>query len=215
MPRIFERNELSRRWSNLQLSPLTKKMIEIYTVSIASAAFFTSIYFVGVLPQEYIWCVFCSAACVFLNFIWLAFRVKRSMDSGMEIGECRRLYLKVFAIHACVNLLMTVPADIIPAMPDNFFEPVYTFMFLPYKLFCFGVLPRTASAVIMNGVFFLANFYFPAVPLWLERMQKKPIKRNAVKMRKLKKIGGTKKKTKSKKIKRRTVKFSRRGGKKR
>lgn len=203
MPKLFERNELSRRWNNLQIHPLVKKMIEIYSVSIASASFFTSIYFVGIVKQEYIWCVFCAAACIFLNFIWLAYRIKRSMDSGMDIHECRVLYLKVFAVHMVVNMIMAIFE----------LEPVYTFMFLPYKLFCFGVLPRFASALIMNGVMFVANFYFPAVPLWLERMQKKPIKKSALKMRKIKKIG-VKKKT-SNKVKRRTVKFAKKTGKRR
>jgi len=205
MPRLFERNELSRRWDSLPISPLGKKMIEIYSVSVASSALFTSLYFVGVVPQEYIWCVFCAAACVFLNFIWLAYRIKRSMDSGMDISECRSLYLKVFLVHAIMNLLAALPGDAL--------EPVYTFMFLPYKLFCFGVLPRFWSALIMTAVFFIANYYFPAVPMWLERIQKKPIKRNAVKMRKIKRSAPKKKK--SAKIKRRTVTFSKKGGKKR
>ena len=207
MPRLFEKNELSRRWSNVSIPPLGKKMIEIYSVSVVSAALFTSLYFVGLVPQEYIWCVFCAAACIFVNFLWLAYRIKRSMDSGMDIRECRELYLKVYLVHTVVLLLAALPGDAL--------EPVYTFMFLPYKLFCFDVLPRFASALIMSGVMFLANYYFPAVPIWLERMQKKPIKRGGVKVRKFKKIRSKKMKTKSNKVKRRTVTFNKKGGKKR
>lgn len=204
MPRLFERNELSRRWQNLAISPLGKKMIEIYSVSFASSALFTSLFIVGVVPQTYIGCVFCAASCIFLNFIWLAYRTKRSIDSGMEVDDCRSLYLRVFAAHAVVNMIMA------------FFElePVYTWFFLPYKLFGFGRLDRWASAMIINFVMLAANYYFPAVPIWLERFQKKPIKKNAIKMRKIKKMPVKKKKS-SKKITRRTVKFSKKGGKRR
>lgn len=200
MPRMFERNELGRMWDSLPLSPLAKKMIEIYSVSIVSSSLFTSLYYVGVLPQGYIWCVFCAAACVFVNFIWLAYRAKRSMDMGMEISDCRKLYLKVYLVHTIVLLFLSLFGDKT--------EPVYTFMFLPYKLFCFNVLPRIASAVIMSVVMLIANYYFPAVPIWLERFQKSPLKKSAVKMRKIKKIGGVKKKKTKTKTTRRTVRFS-------
>ncbi len=204
MPRLFERNELSRRWDSLPISPLGKKMIEIYSVSFASSALFTSLFIVGVVPQSYLGCVFCSAACIFLNFIWLAYRTKRSIDSGMDVTDCRSLYLRVFAVQAVLNMIMAILEA----------EPVYTWMFLTYKLFGFGRLDRWASAMIINFVMLAANYYFPAVPFWLERFQKKPLKKSAMKVRKIKKMT-LKKKNNSNKIKRRTVKFSRKGGKKR
>ena len=204
MPRLFERNELSRRWDSLPISPLGKKMIEIYSVSFASSALFTSLFIVGVVPQSYIGCVFCAASCIFLNFIWLAYRTKRSIDSGMEVGDCRGLYLRVFAVHAVLNMILALFEA----------EPVYTWFFLPYKLFGFGRLDRWASAMIINFVMLAANYYFPAVPFWLERIQKKPLKKGTIKFRKFKKPA-IKKKGSTPKIKRRTVKFSRKGGKRR
>lgn len=178
MRSVFNRGDVSRMWNGLPLSEVGLKMIEIYVVSFAASAVFTSLFVLGIVKQTYMGCLFCSAMCVLVNIIWLAYRIRRTMNSGHSINECKSLYLKVFVPHAILNMIMA------------FFElePIYTWLFLAYKLFGFGLLPRVVSAFIVNVVMFITYYYLPDVPQWFRRAGRRQIKRN-LNIRKVRKGG--------------------------
>ena len=176
MRKSYIRNEFSRRWRSLPIPELARRMIEIYSVNIAVSAVFTAVFVVGMIPGGNVGCIACAAACLLLNLIWLAYRVRQAMKNGIDSYECRQIYLKVHGILAGVNVVLA------------FFElePIYTWMFLSHKVFAFGFFPRVVSAILVNGIMFIACLIFPSFPRLFRRTRS--YNSRTLKMRNVKKM---------------------------
>lgn len=123
----------------------------IFVIEIILSVCSTVLFVKGVTPQNYTVCVLLAIMCFLVHVILYVLAVRRSIFGGVKFSDCAPTHLAVFLFFAVVTLCVSALN----------IEPLYTYLFLEYKVFAFSLLPRFISALIINGILLLVYILVP------------------------------------------------------
>lgn len=125
--------------------------IGIFLIEIILSFCSTVLFVKGVTPQYYTVCVLLAIMCFLVHVVLYVFAIRRSIFKGIKFSDCASTHLTVFLFFAVVTLCVSALN----------IEPLYTYLFLEYKVFAFRLLPRFISALIINGILLLIYILVP------------------------------------------------------
>ena len=121
-----------------------------FVVEAISASLGTFLYFIGIVPQTY---ESCLKIAVVVLIIFLSAIVGGIILLNVVFSKkgYKSTTLLTAITYTCVLVIFTA---VVLVMASFGTEPIYTFLFLGYKVFTFGVLSRVASAAIISASIF-------------------------------------------------------------
>ncbi|MBR5479909.1 MAG: hypothetical protein IKU84_06990 [Clostridia bacterium] len=129
------------------MRPMLRMSLEavlIFVIQMILSAVSTYLFTSGILPQTYTVCVLLALVCLVFTVVFLVVGIVAKSNRGFPPRDVMVSYLCVVACFAVITLFMA----------GTGLEPFLTLMFLGYKVFAFGTLPRFLSAIIVNLVIF-------------------------------------------------------------
>ena len=114
----------------------------IFVIEMVLSFACTNLFMTGILPQTYTVCVLLALVCLVVTVVLLIVSMILTANKGFAPVDIAVSYLSTFAIFAVVSLFMALVG----------LEPYFTYMFLGYKVFGFGILSRISSALIVNAL---------------------------------------------------------------
>lgn len=124
-----------------------------FVVNLIPSAIFALLMQLGIIPQMLGYVLGCIVVCIAINMVYNVKRCLRHIKRLRNPKKYLFINVSIVLIFASLNVLMAYLN----------IEPVYTYLYLPYKI---GILMGTSkivSALILNGVMLLTIILAPAI----------------------------------------------------
>lgn len=125
-----------------------RRLAESFVVEIALSILFAAIVSIEIVSKAEWLAGTLTAVCLLLNLVFHVYFLREYLNFDDDLVPYFTVNLAVLFIFAAVNVYMSVEGV----------EPVYTYMFLPYKLGMYLGMEKTVSAFTINA--FMAIFVF-------------------------------------------------------
>lgn len=124
-----------------------------FVVNLIPSAIFALLMQLGIIPQMLGYVLGCIVVCIAINMVYNVKRCLRHIKRLRNSKKYLFINVSIVLIFASLNVLMAYLN----------IEPVYTYLYLPYKIGILMGASKIVSALILNGVMLLTIILAPAI----------------------------------------------------
>ena len=130
-----------------------RRFFEYVLAQMVPSVIFTYLFTHNLIAQTYAACVIVCTVCIVGNMAFQFMCLEDYLYSRESYKEYYRVNLTVFLIYAVVGTLLAYIN----------IEPLYTYLFMPYKLFTFFNVSKVTSNVVINLLMIVLVFLVPSL----------------------------------------------------